>query len=157
MCSSDLSSDAPATAGDSIATGDGSRAASGAVASSGTGSAPSQSPHAATPTSPPLAPAAPPAREDKSRPAALAGGASWNCPFPPEANAESLDKAVVSIAVTVDEGGSPKNVTVLSDPGHGFARAAKACAYGRSYVAALDPAGRPRTATTAPIRVRFRR
>jgi protein TonB len=93
---------------------------------------------------------------DLSRPPAPVAK-SWSCPFPPEADRANIDFARSRIAVTVGEDGRPRAVSVLSDPGNGFGRAARRCAMTQSYAFALDPAGRPRTATTAPITVTFTR
>jgi protein TonB len=48
-------------------------------------------------------------------------------------------------------------VKVVSDPGHGFGRAARMCALGRRYTPGNDRAGQPITGTTPPIKVRFTR
>jgi protein TonB len=106
------------------------------------------------------APAPPgPAAEgpDRSRPAEVAGGLSWNCPFPPEADADQIDFQVVTIVVTVRPDGTPQSVKVLQDPGHGFGRAARQCALGQRFSSAFDRSGSAILATTAPIRVRFTR
>ncbi|MFO0755361.1 MAG: energy transducer TonB [Byssovorax sp.] len=105
------------------------------------------------PKPPPPAPTGP----DLSRGATFEGNTSWNCAFPPEADAEQIDNAVVNITVTVRPDGSPLSVSVLSDPGYGFGRAARICALGRRYQPALDRAGQPMTGTTPPIKVRFTR
>lgn len=101
--------------------------------------------------------AAAPGAPDRSQPATLVGGSSWSCPFPPEADAEQIDSAVVTLVVTVRPDGSPLSASVISDPGHGFGRAARLCALGRRYNAALDKTGAPITAQTPPIKVRFTR
>ena len=67
------------------------------------------------------------------------------------------DQAIVLIAVTVLPSGTAKAVTVLRDPGHGFGAAARACAMGQRFSAALDRQGNPVQATTPPITVRFTR
>lgn len=111
---------------------------------------------ASTPTAPPPPP---PANEpDRSRPARPTN-AAWSCShlFPPEADAEGIDNAVVSIAVTVRPDGSVLSVKVLSDPGNGFGRAARTCALSQRFEAAFDRSGQPTTATTAPFTVRFTR
>lgn len=106
-------------------------------------------------TGAPQAPPPPPPGPDLSRPANIIGGTNWNCPFPPEADADQIDSAVVTVSVTVRPDGSPLSVKVVSDPGHGFGRAARMCALGRKYQPALDRAGQPITATMPPIRVSF--
>ncbi len=100
-------------------------------------------------------PPAPPV--DKSQSPKLEGGTSWNCPFPPEADSEQIDQALVTLVVTVKPDGSPLSVSVVADPGHGFGRAARMCALGRRYSAGLDASGTPVTKTTAPFNVRFNR
>ena len=86
----------------------------------------------------------------------LAGSSTWSCPFPPEADADQIDEAVVTVQVTVRPDGSALSASVVSDPGHGFGRAARACALGRRYQPALDRSGSP-TAASAPVNVRFNR
>jgi periplasmic protein TonB len=110
-----------------------------------------------TGTGAPPPPPPPPAGPDLSRAAGLVGGSSWNCPFPPEADAEQIDQAVATILVVVSPDGTPKSVQIASDPGHGFGRAARICALGRRFTPALDHSGMPITSTTAPITVRFTR
>jgi protein TonB len=84
-------------------------------------------------------------------------GADWSCShlFPNDPDAG--DYATVSIVVTVSAEGTPKAVTVLRDPGHGFAAAARACAMSQRYAGGLDRQGNPTTASTPPITVRFTR
>ncbi len=113
----------------------------GVVGGTGTGTAP---------------PAPPP--PDKSTAAGLEGGTNWsNCPFPPEADSEQIDSAVVTLVVTVRPDGSALSATVTADPGHGFARAARMCALARRYIPGRDRDGTPTTKTTPPITVRFSR
>ena len=103
-------------------------------------------------------PPPPPNEPDRSRPARPAN-AAWSCShlFPPEADAEGIDNATVSIAVTVRPDGSVQSVKVLSDPGNGFGRAARTCALSQRFEPAFDRSGQPTTATTAPFTVRFTR
>lgn len=105
------------------------------------------------------APPPPPSSEpDRSRPA-RPSNAAWSCShlFPPEADAEGIDNATVSIAVTVRTDGSVQSVKVLNDPGNGFGRAARTRALSQRFEPAFDRAGQPTTATTAPFTVRFTR
>lgn len=97
--------------------------------------------------------AAGPDRSKSPRPA----GSDWNCSrlFPQDPDAG--DYATVSIVVTVAADGTPKNVTVLRDPGHGFGAAARACAMSQRYSTGLDRDGQPTQAMTPPITVRFTR
>jgi protein TonB len=101
--------------------------------------------------------APPPPGPDLSRPPTLAGSSSWNCPFPPEADAAQIDQAVAVVVVTVRPDGTPQSVKVVTDPGNGFGRAARTCALGRRYKPGLDRAGQPTTSASPPIRVRFTR
>jgi protein TonB len=102
-------------------------------------------------------PAKPPAAgPDMSRPIALLGGAAWKCPFPPEADGDQIDRSVVAVLVTVAPDGAASAVGVVTDPGHGFGRAARACALARRYQPALDRSGKPVSSTTL-INVRFTR
>jgi len=98
-----------------------------------------------------------PPKVDRSRPPSLIGSTSWNCPFPPEADAEGRDRATAVIVVSVRPDGSPQSVSVMQDPGSGFGRAARSCALGRRFKAGLDRDGNPTTTTTQPIRVNFSR
>lgn len=94
---------------------------------------------------------------DRSRAASLAGSGSWNdCPFPSEADAEQIDDAYVSIAVSIGADGAAQSVTIAQDPGHGFAREARKCAMRKKYNAALDVDGKP-VAATWKGRVHFQR
>jgi protein TonB len=87
----------------------------------------------------------------------LLGGTEWDCPFPPEADADQIDFQRVPIVVTVHVDGTPQDVRVISDPGHGFGRAARQCAMRQRYAPALDRDGRAVAATSPPINVTFRR
>ncbi len=99
-----------------------------------------------------------PTGPDRSRGATIAPGASWSsCPFPAEADADQIDFQTVQIIVTVRGDGTAQSVKVLADPGHGFGRAARQCALGQRFVAALDRDGSPMLGTTPPILVRFTR
>lgn len=99
----------------------------------------------------------PPPGPDLSKPAGLVGGTGWDCPFPPEADAEQIDQATVQIVVTVRPDGSPQSVKVMNDPGNGFGRAARLCALGRRYTPPLDRTGTPILGVTPPINIRFTR
>jgi periplasmic protein TonB len=150
--------------GNTVVTGDGT-ATHGQQSASGTGDKPVLSPHASlsgvpggkgTGSAPPPPPPPPPA-VDRSKSATPLGSTSWNCPFPPEADADQIDRALVNIVVTVRPDGTPVSVNVVSDPGNGFGRAARMCALSRRYTPALDRNGTPITAATPPIRVLFTR
>lgn len=109
-----------------------------AAASSGTGSTPSRAAGA----------------EDRSRAAAVVGGLDWRCPFPEEADAAGVDRALAKIRVDLDATGRVRDVSVLADPGNGFGRAAQRCARGKRFVPALDRDGRA-VATRVVVGVRF--
>lgn len=148
--------------GNTVVSGDGT-AAYGQQSASGVGDKPVTNSHASlngvpggTGTGTAAAPPAPPPGPDRSQAARLEGGTSWNCPFPPEADVDQIDEAVVTIAVTVRPDNSVLSVTVVKDPGHSFGRAARMCALSRHFVSALDRNGVP-TAGTATFNVRFSR
>ena len=106
---------------------------------------------------PPPGPVAPPSGPDLSRPAAPLAG-SWNdCEFPAEADIEGIDSAVVQLTVTVGPNGRAKSVTILRDPGNGFGKSARSCAFRKQFNAALDRAGNAITMSTPPFTVRFTR
>jgi protein TonB len=85
--------------------------------------------------------APPPPGPDRSRPPSLAGGAQWNCPFPPESDSAQIDEAYVTVQIDVRADGSPGAVRVVSDAGNGFGREARQCAMGKRYQTALDHDG----------------
>lgn len=91
---------------------------------------------------------------DRSRPASVMGGLDWRCPFPEEANAAGVDRALAKIRVEIDAAGHVRNVVVVHDPGHGFGRAAERCARGKRFHAALDRDGRA-VAMQVAVGVRF--
>lgn len=94
---------------------------------------------------------------DRSRPARLSGSGDWNdCPFPPEADAEQIDDAYVTIQVTVRGDGRAESASLLVDPGHGFGRSARKCAMQKRWEPALDRSGAP-VATTWKGRIHFQR
>jgi periplasmic protein TonB len=91
---------------------------------------------------------------DLSRRPKLVGGLAWNCPFPSQADAEGIDRAVVTISVLVDAQANVKTVGLVRDPGHGFGAAARRCASARRWQPALDRDGR-RIAASVTLNVRF--
>ncbi len=98
-----------------------------------------------------------PAAVDRSRVANTAGSRDWNCPFPAEADVDQIDQAFPSIQVTVRADGSPERAVIVSDPGHGFGRAAVSCAMRQRFEPALDRDGSAIPGLTKAIRVRFER
>lgn len=156
-------SEGPVDLTDTFVTGSGSTYAGGTTSSEGTSKTAVYNP-AAAPTGVPggtgtaPAPPAPPRRDDKSRVPGLLGSTDWtDCPFPGEADAEQIDQAFVLIQVKVKPDGSPENVSVVQDPGHGFGREARKCAMRKKYSNGLDPDGNAVGGMTKPFRVRFER
>lgn len=151
--------------GNGFVTGEADSYIGGVTAAAGTGTTATTSPAATvggvpggTGTGKPPPP--PPVQEgpDRSRAATVSSGSNWSsCPFPPEADADQIDYAVVTLVVTVRPDGSAQSVRVTQDPGHGFGRSARMCALGQRYVTALDRGGNATAGTTAPIRVIFTR
>ena len=93
---------------------------------------------------------------DRSTPVALADQ-SWSCPWPTDADSLQIDEQVVVIRVVVRCDGTAESVALVSDPGHGFAAAAAACALRTRFAPARAANGNPVRATSPPIRVRFTR
>jgi protein TonB len=91
---------------------------------------------------------------NRTRAPRLAGGASWSCPFPPEADVAGVNQAAVALRVSVGASGSVSAVQVTSEPGYGFGRAAKRCAMSKRWDPGLDASGRSVDAT-AVVNVRF--
>ena len=103
-------------------------------------------------------PAAEVAGPDLSRAPSLLGSTSWeDCDFPPEADVDQIDLAKVTIAVTVAPDGTPQEVRVVKDPGHGFGRAARSCAMRKRFEPARNREGRPVLGTVPPFNVKFER
>jgi periplasmic protein TonB len=143
--------------GDGFVTGNADSYAGGVTAANGTSDKAVRNPSAAATgvvggTGKPKAEAA---AVDKSKPAGLAGDTNWNCAFPPEADADQIDRQNVRVIVTVRADGTPESVRVMEDPGHGFARAARDCAMHRRFAPAYDREGSPILASTPPITVKF--
>jgi len=93
---------------------------------------------------------------DRSRRASVLGSDEWQCPFPQEANDDQIDHAVVSLRVDVDANGGVRQLAIVEDPGHGFAREALHCARSKHWSPALDRAGNP-SAGTLTVHIRFER
>lgn len=151
--------------GNAFVQGEGDQYVGGVTAAAGSGSAATYNPSATTgPTATGTgtgtgAPPAPkPQGPDQSRAPGVAAGNAWSsCPFPPEADQDQVDYAVAVIVVTVRPDGSAQSVRVVSDPGHGFGRAARMCALGMRYTPGLDREGQSTVGTTPPINVTFTR
>src|SRR5690606_41276464 len=101
-------------------------------------------------------PAVPAAKDLSTTPKPMGGG-GWDCPFPSEADVEQINYARVTLVVLVGTDGRARSANVLSDPGHGFGRAARRCALQKRYSVGKDRLGRPVAKTTPPINVTFRR
>lgn len=150
--------------GDGFASGNNTQLIGGQSAGDGTGKKRTDSPYANVKGTDdgkgkgPATPAPPaPTGPDLSKPPGIVGGSAWSCPWPPEAEEEQVDEAMVTLVVTVRPDGTPAKVDVTSDPGSGFGRAARQCALARKFTPGLDRVGTAITATTPPIKVRFTR
>lgn len=148
--------------GGGFVTGTGTSYAGGVTQANGTGKTAVYNPAAkatgvpgGTGTAP--APVVVAAGPDKSRGAGLSGASEWKCPWPAEAEAEQIDEAFVKVQVAVGANGKASNVSVLSDPGHGFAREAQRCAMRESFAPALDHEGNPIVGTTKVLKIHFER
>jgi periplasmic protein TonB len=150
--------------GNTFVQGDADQYMGGVTAASGTATAPTYNPAATAGGRPggtgtgPVS-SAPVKQEgpDRSKPPGIGGGSWSSCDFPPEADQDQVDYAVVVIVVTVRADGSAMSVKVTSDPGHGFGRAARMCALSKRYTAATDHDGNAVVGTTPPIHVTFTR
>jgi periplasmic protein TonB len=91
---------------------------------------------------------------NRARSASVWGEPDWNCPFPPQADIDGVDRAVTTLRVELSAQGTVNRVAILRDPGHGFGAAAQRCAFGKRYNPALDREGRP-IAAGLVINVRF--
>lgn len=97
-----------------------------------------------------------PTKQDLSKPA-MPAESDWDCPWPPEADAEQINFMRVRIVVTVGLDGRAQKVTVLNDPGHGFGRYVQQCAFRKTFSVALNSDGKPVVSTTPPFGVKFQR
>ncbi|HMJ51149.1 MAG TPA: energy transducer TonB [Polyangiaceae bacterium] len=100
---------------------------------------------------------APPSGPDQSRAPSIVGSSQWDCPFPPEADAEEINYQRVKLLIVVRPDGTPQDAKVLSDPGNGFGREARKCALTRRYEPALDREGRPVAGTISQVNITFQR
>jgi protein TonB len=146
--------------GDGFVTGNGDRFAGGVTASNGTSTnavRDLRAQQAGVAKAPPPGAVSSAAGSNLMRAAAPLGG-SWNdCEFPPEADVEGIDNAVVQLTVTVGPDGRAKSVTILRDPGNGFGQATRSCAFRKQFTSALDRSGTAIVMSTAPFTVRFTR
>jgi hypothetical protein len=98
-----------------------------------------------------------PATRDRSREAWL-DVTSWDdCDFPGEADRHNIRNAIVEMKVTVRPNGTAHAVTIVDDPGFGFARTASACALKHKFAPAHDREGNNIWGTTRPFHVGFHR
>lgn len=144
--------------GDGFVTGNGDHFAGGVTATRGTAKTAVRSVEAApTGTGTGTHAPAPAPSVNLSRQAGP-GSSSWaDCGFPPEADAEGINFKLVKLIVTVKTDGHARSVTVVSDPGFGFAAWARQCAFRKTFTVALNAAGQPVEQTTPPFTVRFER
>jgi len=94
---------------------------------------------------------------DHSKPVSLASGGDWSCPWPREADQQQIDEQTAVVRVVVASNGSVVSAQIVQDPGFGFGAAAVACARTTRFSPARDPEGKPISASSPPIRVRFTR
>ncbi|HEY0467401.1 MAG TPA: hypothetical protein VGC79_24545, partial [Polyangiaceae bacterium] len=122
--------------GDSFVVGKGESYAGGTTDANGTAAHPVQEPQArgagASPTKTALI------EVDHSRAPRLAGGSSWDCPFPVEADDAGLQHALVTLRIEVAADGHVLQASATRDPGHGFGREARRCALGKRWAPGLD-------------------
>ncbi|HMI92376.1 MAG TPA: hypothetical protein VK509_13465, partial [Polyangiales bacterium] len=71
---------------------------------------------------------------DRSRNLTLAGGLDWRCAFPAQADDADVDRGTATLRIAADAQGRVREVSVLSDSGHGFGRAARNCAFSKTFV-----------------------
>ena len=131
---------APTAASDTIVTGDGAAYAGGTTQRGGTATHAVSAANARAGGVPNGTGDTPVDRSQKPR---LAGGTDWSCPFPPEAEEDGIDRAVVGLEVEIGVDGSVRGVSVHNDPGSGFGREARACALRKRWLPALDRSGQP--------------
>jgi hypothetical protein len=81
----------------------------------------------------------------------------WSCPWPEEAQDSEIRDARVTIRVSVNRDGTASKVEVLSAPPGGFGAAARRCAEGERYRAALDATGKAVAGDTHLVNVHFQR
>ena len=141
--------------GDSFVVGKGDNYAGGTTESDGTATHAVHQPQAHGSGVPAAAKPVVPA-VDHSRAPQLAGGSSWDCPFPAEADDAGLDHAVVTLRIEVAADGHVIQASATRDPGHGFGREAKRCALGKRWAPGLDHDGHAANAVT-DVNVRFNR
>jgi hypothetical protein len=94
---------------------------------------------------------------DLSSPPRLGGNVAWKCPWPNDPGAAHIDHMGVRLRAAVRADGQATSVTVVSDPGMGFAEQALTCARRHVFVPARDRAGHAVAGTTAPFLVQFDR
>ena len=160
VIAADPTPDEPLDMTNSIIQGTGDTYAGGVTSSTGTGKTAVRNPAASAsgvPGGTGTVPGATGGGADRSRAAGVSGSSDWDCPFPPEADSLQEDLAYVSIRVMVGADGRAQKVTIVKDPGHGFAREARTCAMQKKFLTALDAAGNAVPGETKEIRVRFER
>lgn len=132
-----------------ISTGNGQRYTGGSTTSSGTSSRAVHTPVVDRRADPKLR-----AKTSRARPVG-APRQEWDCLWPPLADTLSMDEQFVMIRAVVRADGTVASARLISDPGYGFGEIALACARQQRFPAATDDDGRPITATSPPIRVKF--
>jgi protein TonB len=141
---------------DAFVSGSATTYAGGMTAASGTNANAVRAVTSSSGTHAPATAAARGSGADRARAPSLLSSTEWDCPFPEEANDDQMDSAVVTIRIDVNVAGAPKNVRVMSDPGHGFGREARRCAMSKRFRPALDGEGNP-IERPVTVNVRFQR
>jgi protein TonB len=142
--------------GEAFVVGSAPTYAGGLTSANGGGAGAGRSPTGTGSGGPAGPPGGPTGAPDRSSAVALADQ-SWSCPWPRDADAETIDEQTVLIRVVVAADGTAESTEVLSDPGHGFAHATTTCAMHTRFTPARDREGRPIRARSPPIKVRFTR
>jgi serine/threonine-protein kinase len=91
-----------------------------------------------------------PPAHGRARPASLLP--NWECEYPGQPFYLDLEAWLVA---TVLPDGKPESVQLLSDPGHGFGKAARECAMRQPFVPGLDEHAQRIRSKTRPFLVRF--
>jgi periplasmic protein TonB len=138
--------------GNTFVSGNAADYVGGVTAANGTGKQPVHAITSPTGTPGGTGPvAAPVAGPDRSRPASVQN-IDWNSiGFPPEADVDQVDDALVKVQVDVAPDGKIRGMKVLSESCHGFGRWAQQHGVGRTATAALDHEGNPVASTCTTI------
>jgi hypothetical protein len=135
--------------GNSFVVGTGQSYVGGATTTTGTGDKPAPR-GASTPD------VATEQRADLSAPVTLPDD-DWGCAWPREASEAPIDEQVVPLRAMIGTDGRAESVDLESDPGLGFAAAARECVRRMRFEPARNASGRPIRAKSPLIHIRFTR